>query len=132
MPTTSLTTLLPIALAVGVGGFVGALARFATAAIASSTLGPAWPVGTLAANLLGCLLLGYLRPWALTASASAVLVAALTTGFCGAYTTFSTFAVESVELARTAGARFAAGYVAVSVIGGCALVWVGMRAGGAT
>jgi fluoride exporter len=115
---------LPIAAAIAVGGGIGALARWATSIAATATLGAQWPVGTLVANLAGCLLLGWLKPWS-ASGASLWLVAGLGVGFCGAYTTFSTFAVEAVALARASGPRAAAAYVALSVVGGVGCVLVG-------
>lgn len=111
----------PIVLAIALGGAVGAVARWATTLLAAGTLGPQWPVGTFVANLLGCLLLGWLRPWS-EGAAPAWLVAGLGIGFCGAYTTFSTFALDAVALAREQGVRAAGLYVAFSVVGGIACV----------
>ena len=119
---------LRLALAVGVGGFFGAIARFGTSAAAVAALGARWPVGTFVANCLGCLLLGWLRPWQL-GGGSAVVAALVLTGFCGSYTTFSTFMLESHELTVAHGGKAAALYVAGSVVGGALCVAVGMRLG---
>jgi CrcB protein len=81
-------------------------------------------------NLLGCLLLGLLigrvfdrspdRPW---------LRALLGTGVLGGFTTYSAFAVESVQLAEAGRAGTAAGYVLASVTGGVLAAALGLRAG---
>lgn len=120
--------MLRLALAVGIGGFFGAVARFGTTALAGVALGSRWPVGTFVANCLGCLLLGWLRPWQV-GGGSAMVAALVLTGFCGSYTTFSTFMLESHELTVAHGARAAAVYVASSVLMGAVFVGIGMRLG---
>ncbi|MFT5993113.1 MAG: CrcB protein [Flavobacteriales bacterium] len=120
--------MLRLALAVGIGGFFGAVARFGTTALAGVALGSRWPVGTFVANCLGCLLLGWLRPWQV-GGGSAMVAALVLTGFCGSYTTFSTFMLESHELTVAHGARAAAVYVASSVLMGAIFVGIGMRLG---
>lgn len=114
-------------LAVGLGGSLGALARYATAlAMTRYTVG-AFPLGTFVANLLGCLLFGVLRGVMERHAIPPVLAGALTTGFLGAYTTFSTFSFETMALVREGHVRLASGYVAASVVLGVALAWVGYR-----
>lgn len=116
-----------IALSIGVGGFVGALARWATTCAAVAAFGPRWPVGTFIANGLGCLVLGALRPWSV--DGHALVYAALLTGFCGAYTTFSTFALDAWMLNREVGRGAAVAYLAASVLTGLCLLIVGLRLG---
>jgi fluoride exporter len=111
------------------GGALGALARWA-AAEALRTAPGGWPWATLLVNVTGCLLLGVLvgvlaaRPpeptWARPFLAVGVL---------GGYTTYSTFAVEVVDLVDDGAVAVAAGYVLVSVAGGVAAVALGALAG---
>ncbi len=103
-------------LLVGTGGLLGALSRFAVGSLVADGRR-----ATLAVNLLGSLALG-----ALTArlAADATLLALLGTGFCGAFTTFSSFAVETVELYETGARRAAIGNATVNLVG--ALVAVGL------
>ncbi|WP_135852201.1 fluoride efflux transporter FluC [Halorussus salinus] len=103
-------------LLVGVGGLLGALSRFAVGSVVADGRR-----ATLAVNLLGSLALG-----ALTArlAADATLVALLGTGFCGAFTTFSSFAVETVESYESGARRAALGNAAANLVG--ALVAVGL------
>lgn len=81
---------------VGLGGFCGALARYGV----NSVLGAGFlPWGTFLANVTGSLLLGFVQVVAMKGiglGARFRLVAGV--GFCGAYTTFSTFTMESLEL----------------------------------
>lgn len=85
---------------VGVGGFIGANARYLLATWIIS-LGLKFPLATLAINVSGSLILGAFLTWF---SARAQLPDSLrllvATGFCGAYTTFSTYAYESMMLLR--------------------------------
>jgi CrcB protein len=86
-------------LAVGAGGFLGALCRMGVAALSVRLFGRAFPVGTLVINLTGSLVLGYFlarvaRGWQVPEAAQL----AVTVGFLGAYTTFSTFEFETHAL----------------------------------
>lgn len=119
----NVTSALVTAAAVGAGGFVGALARHATASLSA---GAAFPWGTLCANLIGCFLIGLAKSGLERAGASPVASLALVTGFLGAYTTFSTFTFDTLTLGRNGAAR-AVVYVLVSVLGGLALCALGIR-----
>lgn len=88
-------------LAVAAAGALGALSRWALTAAVDRHLPAGFPHGTLVVNVVGCLLLG----WAATLllqrlPASATVRAAIATGFLGAFTTYSTFAFDSVVLWR--------------------------------
>ncbi len=84
-------------LLVALGGIVGANARYAVSNLAAARWGVAFPYGTLLINISGSALLGFLLV-ALPLDAGGWR-AILATGFCGGYTTFSTFAFETVALA---------------------------------
>ena len=111
------------------GGAIGSLARWALAeAIPASPAG--WPWATLLVNLLGCLLLGLLvAALAERAPGSPWVRPFVGVGVLGGFTTYSTFAVETVGLADEAAAGIAAGYVVASVLGGVAAAAVGTLAG---
>ncbi len=111
---------------VALGGALGASARFALATLALSRTGAVlW--GTLAANLLGCLALGWVAAWAertgLGSHAPARLFWAV--GVLGAFTTFSTFSLEAWDLARRDAWGWSAAYMGASVGLGLAAVWLG-------
>lgn len=108
-------------LPVAVGGALGTLARVGTDLVLPATPG-GWPVATLLVNVSGALLLGVV----LTRLRDHRLRALLGTGVLGAWTTFSTFAVELDVLLRTRPA-VALGYAATSVLAGLVAVRMGRR-----
>jgi len=80
-----------------VGGAVGAVARYLVARVAAASLGPAFPYGTLTVNLVGSLILGLLAGFAIgRVTVPAPIRLLVGVGFCGSFTTFSTFAVETL------------------------------------
>ena len=86
---------------VGAGSFIGGVFRYLLTTWASKTLDPSFPYGTLAVNVLGCLLIGFLAGLAesrLTFTRDARLF--LVVGIVGGFTTFSAFAWETFSLAR--------------------------------
>jgi CrcB protein len=111
---------------VGFGGAAGALLRDAVAVSFAAAKGHI-PWGTVGINLSGCLALGMLLGiLALQFPRSRLARLLLGTGVIGAYTTFSTFMVETVELLRGRFDGAAAVYVSVTVIGGLAAAAVGL------
>lgn len=113
-------------LAVFVGGMLGGGAR--TAVSAAIPAGDAVPWGTLVANMSGALLLGYLLTRLLRASSRTTLMIPLVcTGLLGAYTTFSTFSVETVRLAAAGRSGLAAAYAGGSLLAGLAAAAAGIR-----
>lgn len=114
-------------LAVFVGGAVGTGLRAAVTGVVP-TGAAAFPWAVLAVNLSGSLLLGYLATRFLAAEARSTLTMPLLgIGLLGSYTTFSTFAVDVVQLAEAGQPSLAAGYGAISLIAGLAAAWLGIR-----
>ena len=106
------------------GGALGALARWGLAEALPSPGG--WPWATLLVNLTGCLLLGALLAVLATRSPEPSWARPfLGVGVLGGYTTYSTFAVQVVDLVDGGALLLAAGYVLVSVVGGIAAVPLG-------
>lgn len=112
---------------VGAGGFIGAIFRYGLSGfVQRSATFAAFPYGTLAVNMLGCLLIGIAvglidsRQMIHPEFRSFVLV-----GVLGGFTTYSTFGLETFALLREAEILRAAGNVAIHVILGIALVWIG-------
>jgi CrcB protein len=117
-------------LAVGVGGALGAIARYLLVSRIGQMLGPAGvagvPVGILAANVLGSFVMGVLvETMAQAWQPSPELRALLTVGLVGAFTTFSTFALEAVVLIER-GDHIPAG---IYVVGSVALSLLGLVLG---
>lgn len=103
--------------AIALGAAVGGVSRYYLASSLQQRFGAAFPWGTLVVNVTGSLLLGFLVRYALASPAvSAELRALLTTGFCGGYTTFSTFSYETVALIEEGRYERAGAYVLASVV----------------
>ena len=112
------------------GGALGALARWAVVLALPRSSG-SWPWATLTVNLVGCLLIGVvLAVLAARRPEDDRLQTFVGAGLLGGFTTFSAFAVEFADLLRAGAPVVAAGYVAVSVLGGLVAVAAGLRIGG--
>jgi CrcB protein len=112
-----------------VGGALGALARWAVAEVVPGSTG-GWPWATLLVNLTGCLLLGVLLGVLGSRSPEPAWAKPfLGVGVLGGYTTYSTFAVEVVELVHDGAYAVAGGYLLFSVLGAVFAVGVGALAG---
>lgn len=104
------------ALAIAAGGALGALLRYWTSMAVHSRLGQGFPYGTLAVNVLGSLLMGFLYIWMIDRfTAGPTLRAFLLIGLLGAFTTFSTFSMETLNLIESGQAGRAIINVLVSV-----------------
>jgi CrcB protein len=113
-------------LLIGLGGFAGAILRHIVCAITHRVAGKDFPWGTLVVNLAGSFLLGVVLY--LSEERSAISPATRTfvaVGVLGAFTTFSTFGGETVELLRGSQTRLAAANVIASVLLALAAVWAG-------
>jgi CrcB protein len=114
-------------LLIGLGGFAGSVLRYWASGYAqglSRSLG--FPYGTLAVNVLGCLIIGLLSHLADARGAfSAETRLLVFTGFLGGFTTFSTFGNETLNLLRGGQAGAAAANVLASVALGLGAVWLG-------
>lgn len=99
--------------AVGAGGAVGSIARYLLSS--GALAGVAWlgfPAGTFAVNALGSLLIGILLAVVRSETAMWLLIV----GFCGGFTTFSTFSADAVRLLKASCYSTAIVYIALSVV----------------
>ena len=117
-------------LMVGLGGFAGAIARFWLGGYISNRLGSRFPYGTLVINITGSFLIGLI----VTLLAERMHWSAnwrylIPIGFIGAYTTFSTFELETFQSIRDGELLFAFLNVFLSVVVGFIAVWLGVIAG---
>ena len=108
-----------------VGG-LGALARFGLTLLVADRLHPHFPLGTLAVNLSGAFLLGFLAGASLEGDGRLILAV----GGIGAYTTFSTWMVETQRVAEAGKLRLAVANVLFSVVLGLGAVALGHALGG--
>jgi len=116
-----------LVLAIGLGGMLGTLLRFATGSWVSSHFPQHFYGATLAVNLVGCLLIGYLYGlFLMRPEVPEAVRAGLMVGFLGGLTTFSSFSLDTLRLLETGQAAMAIGYAAVSVLGGLLATWAGL------
>ena len=115
-------------LLVAAGGAAGSVARYLLVKALHDTPLGAFPLGTMAANILGCLAIGVVCGLSSGAGAPVGqdLKLLLTVGFCGGFTTFSTFMNESLTLCKAGDAALAAVYVGASVALGFVAVAAGL------
>lgn len=111
------------------GGSLGALARYGVSLGAARLCGASFPWGTLAVNLVGCFLIGLAFALGERSILSPSFRLFLVTGFLGALTTFSTFAMESVGFMRDGLGGPALWNVVANNVGGLLLVLLGLWAG---
>lgn len=115
---------------IGTAGFAGAIARYGLEGWVSGRTAGAFPWGTLAVNTSGSFLLGLLFTlFAERFLMNPSLRSALTIGFVGAYTTFSTFSLETVRLIEDGASGLALVNVVGSVVLGIAAVYTGTFVG---
>ena len=86
-------------LAIAIGGAIGAMARYGTGLLASVLLPPTFPFATLIVNVTGSFIIGCAYPLVVHASgAKTIYHALILVGFLGAFTTFSTFSLDTIQL----------------------------------
>lgn len=115
-----------IILLIGAGGFLGSVARYLLSRYVQQTVLSSFPFGTFWVNILGCFLIGLFYGLSeRNGLMSDDLRLFLTVGFCGGFTTFSTFANESLGLLRDESFLYFAAYASLSVFLGLVAVYLG-------
>ena len=115
---------------VALGSALGGVTRYLLGGWIQQRAGTAFPIQTLLINVTGSLLLGFLQRYALESVAiSPEIRTMLTIGFCGGYTTFSTFSFETVRMLEDGDWRRAALYMSLSVILSVGAAVLGISAG---
>ena len=118
-----------VVISVAIGGAAGSVARYLLSNALQGRSGTLFPVGTLVVNMIGCLAIGFLMRLVLdTGQFSPTVRALLTTGFCGGFTTFSTFAWETIGAVEEGAWHRALAYSGGSMVLGLAAVWLGSAA----
>lgn len=113
--------------AIAVGAAAGGVSRFYLGSAIQQRLGGSFPWGTIAINITGSLLLGFLIRYALATPAISLEVRAmLTVGFCGGYTTFSSYSYETMVLLEEGQIARAAVYSIGSVVLALLATFAGM------
>lgn len=114
---------------IALGGAVGSVSRYLLGGVVQRAAGMAFPVGTLAVNVTGSFIAGFLLRYFMNVQTHSMLRAALVVGFCGGFTTFSAFTTETLGLFEGGEYGRAALYVAASVALSLMAVFAGFAAG---
>ena len=115
--------------AVGVGGFLGAIARYALGTYIGGRYGLRFPLGTFIINVSGSFLIGLILTLLARTTASAYWRYLIPIGFIGAYTTFSTFEYETLRAIQEGQLMTGFLNVALSLVVGFIAVWIGAELG---
>lgn len=114
---------------VAIGSGLGGMMRYATSTWLQKHFENSFPIGTMAVNIIGCLLIGLIGSIAAKGGISAETKLLLTVGMCGGFTTFSTFINENMQLLKSDNLLYFSIYTICSFALGLAAVWAGNEIG---
>ncbi len=118
-----LKTILYIAL----GGALGSVMRYLTSVLVNRFWAESFPLATFITNMAGCFLIGIFTGWLTKSQLQGTATQwFLITGFCGGFTTYSTFGMENINLLQSQQTGTAFAYIALSIAGGLLGVWGGL------
>jgi CrcB protein len=118
--------MLKLILAIGTGSFIGGVSRYLLSRFIQQHVWTSFPLGTLVVNLTGCFLIGLFYSISDRGGLiSSELRMFLTVGFCGGFTTFSTFANENIAMLRDGNFLYFALYTSFSVFLGLTATYLG-------
>lgn len=118
--------MLKLILIIGTGSFIGGVLRFLSSRFIQNSVFSSFPYGTFMVNILGCLFIGIFYGISERGNMmSAEWRMFLTVGFCGGFTTFSTFANENLSLLRDGNVFYSALYISLSVFVGILATYSG-------
>lgn len=113
-------------LIVGIGGFIGSIVRYLVYVGFAQKNWTDFPWATLSINVLGCFIIGFLSAWLEKALPNhRQIYLAGSVGFLGAFTTFSAFGLETLNLLKNQGFLLALANILANVLIGLAAVWLG-------
>jgi len=110
------------------GGGFGAITRYGIGKLVPAGSN-GFPYATFLTNIISCIILGYLLSRVLTKDMSSTSQLLLMTGFCGGFSTFSTFSAESFILIQQGASGLAFIYIAASIIVCLLGIWLGLKLG---
>ena len=113
---------------IAIGGASGALLRYAVSGLTYKYLDGMLPWGTLMVNLIGCFLIGFLWEFLDALASSPNIRAFVFVGILGAFTTFSTYGLETFNLFKEGETRYALLNIAANNLAGIAFVFIGIFA----
>ena len=112
-------------LLIGTGGFAGSVLRYLITRYVTTLWPISFPAGTFLVNILGCFLIGVIMGLSFQTAISSQSRLLLATGFCGGFTTFSTYSLEIFELLQRGEAGVSLLYLLASLLAGVFFVWLG-------